>query len=158
MGDKQEELEAVVPQQSCDAVAITERWWGDSHSWSTALDGYKLFRRDRKGRRGGGVALYTREAFDTIGIETNDDGIECLRVRIQGKDNKDILLGVCYRPPNQEEDVDNLFCKQLENISASPALVLVTCQISAGNLILHKKKAVQEVLRVEDNFLLPAGE
>ncbi|RMC04484.1 hypothetical protein DUI87_18929 [Hirundo rustica rustica] len=71
MGDKQEELEAVVPQQSCDAVAITERWWGDSHSWSTALDGYKLFRRDRKGRR----ALYIREAFDTIGIETNDDGV-----------------------------------------------------------------------------------
>ena len=48
----------------------------NSHSWSTALDGYKLFRRDRKGRRGGGVALYIREAFDAIGIETNDDGVE----------------------------------------------------------------------------------
>ncbi|RMC06857.1 hypothetical protein DUI87_16306 [Hirundo rustica rustica] len=80
MGNKQEELEAMVQQQSCDGVAITETWWDDSHSWSTALDGYKLFRRDRKGRRGGGVALYIRECFDTIGIETNEDGVECLWV------------------------------------------------------------------------------
>ncbi|TRZ08758.1 hypothetical protein HGM15179_018355 [Zosterops borbonicus] len=50
-----------------------------THSWSAALDDYKLFRRDRK-RRGGGVALYIREAFDAMGIETNDDEVECLWV------------------------------------------------------------------------------
>ncbi|TRZ13846.1 hypothetical protein HGM15179_013263 [Zosterops borbonicus] len=66
MGNKQEELEVMVPQQSCGVVAITETWWDDSHSWSTALDGYKLFRRDRKGRRGGGVALYIKKVFDYI--------------------------------------------------------------------------------------------
>ncbi|RMC07029.1 hypothetical protein DUI87_16482 [Hirundo rustica rustica] len=60
------------------------------------------------------------------GIETNEDGVECLWVRIKGKANKaDILLGVCYRPPNQEEEVDNLFYKQLKNVSAPTALVLV---------------------------------
>ncbi|RMC17056.1 hypothetical protein DUI87_05629 [Hirundo rustica rustica] len=68
----------MVQQQSCDVVAVMETWWDDSHSWSTALDGYKLFRRDRKGRRGGGVALYIREAFDAIGIETNHDEDGCL--------------------------------------------------------------------------------
>ncbi|RMC20255.1 hypothetical protein DUI87_01101 [Hirundo rustica rustica] len=48
------------------------------------------------------------------------------KVRIKGKANKaDILLGVCYCPPNQEEEVDNLFYKQLEDVSGSPALVLV---------------------------------
>ncbi|TRZ10812.1 hypothetical protein HGM15179_016281 [Zosterops borbonicus] len=78
MGNKQEELEATVQQQSCDVVAITETWWDDSQSWSTALDGYKLFRRDRKGRRGGGVARYIKKAFDAIGIETYEDGVEWL--------------------------------------------------------------------------------
>ncbi|OWK54263.1 hypothetical protein RLOC_00003146 [Lonchura striata] len=68
MGNKQEELEAMVQQQNHDVVAITETWWDDSHSWRTALDGYKLFRRDRKGRRVGGVALYIKEAFDSRGI------------------------------------------------------------------------------------------
>ncbi|KAK4811271.1 hypothetical protein QYF61_023323 [Mycteria americana] len=52
MGNKQEELEAIVHQENYDMVAITETWWDDSHNWSAAMDGYKLFRRDRRGRRG----------------------------------------------------------------------------------------------------------
>ncbi|PKU46846.1 nipped-b-like protein [Limosa lapponica baueri] len=70
MGNKQEELEAVVQQENYDIVTITETWWDDTHNWSAALDGYKLFRRDRPGRRGGGVALYVRECFDCL--ELND--------------------------------------------------------------------------------------
>ncbi|KAF4803676.1 hypothetical protein TURU_013867 [Turdus rufiventris] len=112
--------------QSYDVVAIRKTRWDDSHSWNTALDGYKPFKRNRKGRRGGGVALYIREAFVAIGIEMNDNQVECLWVRIKGKANKaDILLGVCYCPPNQGEEVDNLFYKQLDNISGSSAIVLV---------------------------------
>ena len=56
--------EAIVQQGSCDLVTITETWWDDSHDWSAAVDGGKLFRRDRKGRRGGAVALCGRECFD----------------------------------------------------------------------------------------------
>ncbi|TRZ19001.1 hypothetical protein HGM15179_008133 [Zosterops borbonicus] len=130
MGNKQEELEVMVQQHSYDVVAITETWWDDSHSWSTALYGYKLFRRDRKGRRGGGVVLYIKKAFDSLGIESNEDGVESLWVRIKGRANKaDIVLGVCYHPPKQEKEVDKLFYKQLENVSGSSALVL------EGNLV-----------------------
>ncbi|KAK4808498.1 hypothetical protein QYF61_009824 [Mycteria americana] len=35
------------------------------------MDGYKLFGRDRQGRRGGGVALCVRECFDCLEL---DDG------------------------------------------------------------------------------------
>ncbi|GAB0203829.1 hypothetical protein GRJ2_002848500 [Grus japonensis] len=45
MGNKQEELEAVAQQENYDIVAIMETWWDDSHNWSAAMDGYKLFRR-----------------------------------------------------------------------------------------------------------------
>ncbi|KAK4806806.1 hypothetical protein QYF61_005602 [Mycteria americana] len=48
MGNKQEELEAIVHQENYDMVAIWETWWGDSHNWSAAMDGYKLFRRERQ--------------------------------------------------------------------------------------------------------------
>ncbi|RMC01239.1 hypothetical protein DUI87_22188 [Hirundo rustica rustica] len=124
VGNKQEDLEAMVQQQSCDVVAIRGTWWDESRGWSTARDGYKLFRRDRKGRRGGGVALYIKKALDTISI--NEDGVERLWVRIKGKANKaDVLLGVCYRPPSQEEEVDNLLYKQLKNVSGWSARVLV---------------------------------
>ncbi|RMC21672.1 hypothetical protein DUI87_02540 [Hirundo rustica rustica] len=149
----------MVQQQSYDAVAITETWWDDSHSWSTALNGYELFRRDRKGRRGGGMALYIKKAFDAIGIETNEDGVECLWVRIKGKANKaDILLGVCFRPPNQEEEVDNLFYKQLENVSGSSALVLVgdfNLPDICWELNTAEKRQSRKFLEcMEDNFLL----
>ncbi|KAK4810629.1 hypothetical protein QYF61_007366 [Mycteria americana] len=78
MGNKQEELEAIVHQENYDMVAITETWWDDSHNWSVAMDGYKLFRRDRRGRRGGGVALYVRECLDSLELNDGDDRVECL--------------------------------------------------------------------------------
>ncbi|RMC06534.1 hypothetical protein DUI87_15971 [Hirundo rustica rustica] len=159
MGNIQEELEAMVQQQSYDVVAITETWWDESHSWSTALDGYKLFRRDRKGRRGGGVALYIKKAFDVIGIESKEDGVEYPWVRIKGKANQaDILLGVCYCPPNQEEEVDNLFYKQLGNVSGSSALVLVgdfNLPDICWELNTAEKRQSRKFLEcMEDNFLL----
>jgi len=33
------------------------------------MDDYKLFRRDRQGRRGGGVALDVRECFDCLELD-----------------------------------------------------------------------------------------
>ncbi|KAK4830595.1 hypothetical protein QYF61_012021 [Mycteria americana] len=47
MGNKHEELEATVLLESYDLVAITESWWDESHDWSAAINGYRLFRRDR---------------------------------------------------------------------------------------------------------------
>jgi len=47
-------------------------------------------------------------------------------VKIRGKANKaDILLGICYRPLNQDQDVDEVFYKRLAEVSQSLALVLV---------------------------------
>ncbi|KAF4794900.1 hypothetical protein TURU_097774 [Turdus rufiventris] len=148
----------MVQQQSCDVVTITETSWDNSHSWSASLDGYKIFRRDRKVRRGGGLPLYIREAFDAMGIETNDNEVECLWARIKGKAKKiDILLGVCYCPPNQEEEVENLFYKQLKNVSGSPALVLVgdfNLPDICWELNTAEKRQSRKFLEcVEDNFL-----
>ncbi|KAK4824952.1 hypothetical protein QYF61_021640 [Mycteria americana] len=86
MGNKEEELEAIVHQENYDIVAIMETWWDDSHNWSAAMDGYKLFRRHRQGRRDSGVALYTT---------------------------------------HQDEEADEIFYKQLGEVSQSLALVLV---------------------------------
>ena len=114
MGSKQEKLEAIVQEDSCGLVAITETWWDDSHDWSDATDDYKIFRRDRRGKRGSGVALYVRDCFDCIELNNCDDKVECLWVKMRGKANKaDILLGVCFRPPNQDEEADEVFYKRL---------------------------------------------
>jgi len=103
MSNKQEELEAIEQQDSYDLVAITEMWWDDSHGCSVAMDGYKLFRSHRRGKRGGGVVLYVRACFDSIELDDCDNKVECLWVKMTGNANKaDTLLGVCCRPPNQK--------------------------------------------------------
>jgi len=30
-------------------------WWHESHDWSGGVKGYRLLRRDKQGRRGGGI-------------------------------------------------------------------------------------------------------
>ena len=119
MGNKQEELEAIVQQANYDLVAITETW--RDHDWSAAMDGYKLFRKDRQGRRGGGVALYVKERFEVTELMTGENKVESLWVKIRGRaDKADILVGICYRPPNQDEETDELFYEQLAEAARLP--------------------------------------
>jgi len=109
-----------------DIVAITEMWWDILHNWSAAMDGYKLFRRDRQGRRGSGAALYVSECSDCLELDEGDNRFECLWVRRREKFNKtNIRVGVCYRPPNQDEETDEIFYSQLKEASCSLALALV---------------------------------
>jgi len=78
MGNKQEELEAIIQQDGYDGydlVAITETWWDNSHDWHAVIEGYRLLRKDRPTRRGGGVALYMREQVECIelGVGANEE-------------------------------------------------------------------------------------
>ena len=90
------------------------------------MDGYKLFRKGRQGRRGGGVALYVKECFEVTELMTGDNKVESLWVKIRGRaDKADILVGICYRPPNQDEEIGEVFYEQLAEAVQSPALVLM---------------------------------
>lgn len=80
------------------------------------MDGYKLL------RRGSGMVLCIRECFDAVG----NDKVKSIWIRIRGMANKaDILMGVSCRPPNQDEETDEAFWKQLVGVAQSPALVLM---------------------------------
>ena len=72
------------------------------------------------------MALDVRDCFNCIEFDDCDDKVEFLWVKMRRKANKaDILLGVCYRPPNQDEEVNEVFYKRLAEVSQSLALVLV---------------------------------
>jgi len=61
MGKKREEMEATGLLESYNLIALTETWWHESHYWSVAVDGYRLFRKHRWGKRGGGISLYIKK-------------------------------------------------------------------------------------------------
>ena len=62
MGIKQEEQETVAQLGKYDLIAIMKTWWDESHDWNTLIEDYRLFRRDRQGRRDGRVALEIRSS------------------------------------------------------------------------------------------------
>lgn len=60
MSNKQEKLLATIRLESCDLFAATDTWWDEWHDWNTAIDGCKLFRRDKKGKVGD-YSLYVKK-------------------------------------------------------------------------------------------------
>ncbi|KAJ7409535.1 mitochondrial fission process protein 1 [Willisornis vidua] len=104
MGNKHEELDATVQQETYNVITIMELSWHYSHDWSAVMYGYKFFRRYRQCGRGSWVALYISNCFDDVRISDHDDKVECLWVKIRGKVSRmDVLVGVCFRPPSQNE-------------------------------------------------------
>lgn len=76
-----------------------------------------------------------------------DNREESLWVRVRGEASKvDIVVGVCYTPPGQREEVDEAFLKQLKDTSGSQTLLLMgnfnlpdTC--SKANTVGHKQSS-----------------
>ena len=123
-----EELEICVRSQGYNLITITETWWDSSHDWHAAMDGYTHFRKDSPTRRGGEVTLYVREQLECteLCLGADEGGVESLWVRIKGQPHMgDVIVGVYYRPPDQEEEVHEAFYKQLKAASQSQGLVLM---------------------------------
>lgn len=75
MRNEQKELEAAA-QSWVYISGISKTWREESCDWCYMMDGYRLFRRDRQNRQGGGVALYVME------------GLDCTELADGGKDSR----------------------------------------------------------------------
>ncbi|GAB0181359.1 hypothetical protein GRJ2_000601200 [Grus japonensis] len=86
----------------------------------------------------------------------------------QGKAKKaNIMVGICYRPPNQDEEVDEIFYKQLGEVLQSLGLVLMGDfnfpDVCWKYSTAERKQSRKFLECVEDNFLTqlvrePTGE
>lgn len=91
------------------------------------IKGYKLFRRDRQGKRGGGVTLYIKRWIECeeLPLKNSHKQVESLWVKIRDRTNKGhLMVGVYYRPPDQGEPVDVAILLQLEEVSYLQALLM----------------------------------
>jgi len=110
------------------AVALTETWGDECHDWSAAIDGYRLFRRDRRGRSGRGVALYIKKWMECeeLPLKNSHKQVESLWVRIRDQGNKgNLVVGAYYRLPDQGEPTDEAFFLQLQEASYSLCFILL---------------------------------
>ncbi|GAB0207569.1 hypothetical protein GRJ2_003222600 [Grus japonensis] len=133
MGNKQEQLEKCALLQGYDLISITEMWWDGSYDWSVGMEGYRLFRKDRHGRRRRGVTLYVNGQLECMELHLGmeEELTERLWVRIKGRAGAgdimagDITAGACYRPPDQGDRADEALYRQIGAASHSQALVLM---------------------------------
>jgi len=165
MGNKQEKLELCTYLWGYDVIGITEMWWDNFYDWSIGMEGYRLFRKDRQGRRGGGVALYVKDQLECMELRLgmDEEPTENLWVKIKGRAGaSDTTVGVCYRPPDQDQQVDEALYRQIGEASRSKALVH-TRDFNHPDICWRDNTAGHRQARmflecVEDNFLLQAIE
>ena len=89
---------------------------------SAYLEEYELIVNNRLNRTGGGVALYVPRCFEFIvrgDLNYMNTDIESLFIEISIPQNKNIVVGVIYRPPNSNL---NEFLSNLTNIINNPLL------------------------------------
>ncbi|GAB0207232.1 hypothetical protein GRJ2_003188800 [Grus japonensis] len=125
------------------------------------MEGYKLFRKDRQGRRGGGITLYVNDQLECMELHLGMDEklTKSLWVRIKGSTGAgDIIVGVCYRPPDQGDRADEALYRQIGAASRSQALVLMGDfnhpDICWRDNTAERKQSRRFLECMDDNFLL----
>ncbi|TRZ07523.1 hypothetical protein HGM15179_019577, partial [Zosterops borbonicus] len=130
---RNEDLETSTYLHEYDIIGITDTWWDGSDDWSPGMEELCL------------------------GIDEELTGN--LRVKIKGRGGTgDVIVWVCYRPPDQEGRVDEALYRQIGAASHLQALVLMedfnhldVCW--RENMAGHKQ--FRKFLKcVDDNFLL----
>lgn len=110
VGYKQEKLEICSLLRGCDLIGIMETWWVGFCHWSDGLKGLKCME---------------------LCLRMDEDLTKSLWIRSKGRAGiADILVRVCYRPPNQEDQMDELYTAihsytHRDIVSLSQAVVLM---------------------------------
>ena len=105
--------------ENYDIVSLTETHLNSGiHDNELHIDDYQLFRKDRN-RSGGGVACYVKNNLSAkIVSNLMNENIEALWLQIFVKSEntnsiKSLVVGTCYRPPNQCLAPQNYFLEYL---------------------------------------------
>ena len=96
-------------------LGVTETWLHSNSPPIFDLDNYDLIRNDRATGRGGGVAMYLHNQLKCRKRpDLHIEGTEDIFIEIINKSDKNLIIGVVYRPPNNL--IDPFFDKLDESL------------------------------------------
>ena len=84
------------------------------------LTGYVMFRRDRIGRRGGGVILYVKESVQAYEIKLEREAVWCKIV----SGNSKLTIGLVYRNPNKNEEDNSKIQNAIQEVSKGECITM----------------------------------
>ena len=120
------ELNIMVEDIDPHIIGITEsRANTDITDAELGLRGYVMFRRDRIGRRGGGVMLYVKESIQAyeIKLESEADYDEAVWCKIVSGNSK-LTIGLVYRSPNINEADNTKIQNAIKEVSKGECIIM----------------------------------
>ena len=100
--NKKNEINIMVDDIQPHIIGIAESWANNDITYADlGLEGYTMFRKDRKGRRGGGVLLYIKDTIPSYEVQLQEEAYckEALWCKLV-TGHSTVTIGVVYRCPN----------------------------------------------------------
>ena len=107
-------------------IGITESWANpDITDAELGLTGYIMFRKDRIGRRGGGVILYVKESIQAyeIKLEREADCDEAVWCKIVPGNSK-LTIGLVYLTQNINEEDNTKIQNAIKEVSKGECIIM----------------------------------
>ena len=124
--NKKSELNIMVLDSDPHIIGITESWANkDITDAELGLEGYAMFRKDRMGRRGGGVLLYVKDTIPAYEIQLREEAdceeaIWCKLVT----GHITVTMGVIYRCPNITKESNEKIQNAIREVSKGDCIVM----------------------------------
>ena len=105
-------IQDLVHTKKISVLAISETWLDHEVSeGEVTIPGYRFLRRDRAGKRGGGVGIYVHHTLNLkVDKDLDHPDIESIWVTVSNGHSTPLTIGCIYRPP----DAKVKFWKDLE--------------------------------------------
>ena len=156
--NKNNELNIMVDDIKPHIIGITESWANnDITDAELGLEGYVMFRKDRIGRRGGGVLLYIKETIPAYEVQLQEEAncneaIWCKLVT----GHTTVTIGVVYRCPNITKQNNEKIHNAISEVSKGDCIIMG--DVNHGNITWDtlQSTGVEDqtfVCLVQDNFL-----
>ena len=120
------ELNIMVDDIKPHIIGITESWANnDITDAELGLEGYEMFRKDRIGRRGGGLLLYIKETIAAHEVQLQEEA-DCNEA-IWGKlvtRHTPVTIGVVYRSPNITKQNNDQIHNAISEVSKGDCITM----------------------------------
>ena len=122
--NKKNELNIIVEDIDPHIIGITESWAHITDA-KLGLTGCVIFRKDRIGRRGGGVSLYVKESIQAyeIKLEREADCDEAVWCKIVSRNSK-LIIGLVYQSPNINEEDNTKIKNATKEVSKGECIIM----------------------------------
>ena len=120
--NKKNELDIMIDEIKPHIIGITESWAKNYIiDAELGLEGYVMFRKDRMGRRGGGMLLYIKETIPAYEVQLHE-GTDCNEA-IWYKTTT-VTIGVVYRCPNITKENKEKIHNAISEVSKGDCIIM----------------------------------